>query len=338
PEWLRYYIAAKLNANVEDLDFNPDDFLARVNSDLIGKYVNIASRAASFITRHFNGELRYRGDTALLGREAHALAQTVGEHYEARELGRAMREIMGLADRINHDFDAHQPWILAKDPANREELQDVCSRALQGFRLLSVLLAPVLPALAARVARELFGLQRDFLWSDADTLPQSVSPYKHLMTRVEPKQLDALFDTGKENSVNTSDSAKAAGQTGSAARQTTAAAGTASPPATITIEDFQRLDLRIARIVTAEYVPGSDKLLKLTLDLGAETRTVFSGIKAAYDPATLQGRLTLMVANLAPRKMKFGLSEGMVLCAGDDGSGLYLLTPDQGAAPGMRVT
>ncbi len=346
PEWLRYYIAAKLNANVEDLDFNPDDFLARVNSDLIGKYVNIASRAASFITRHFNGQLRYRGETALLTREAHALAQTVGEHYEARELSRAMREIMGLADRINHDFDAHQPWILAKDPANHEELQDVCSRALQGFRLLSVLLAPVLPALAGRVARELFGLQRDFLWSDADTLPQSVNRYQHLMTRVDPRQLDALFDTAKENSVNTSDSAKAAGQTASSgagqtgssgAAHAASAAGSASRPATITIDDFQRLDLRIARIVTAEYVPGSDKLLKLTLDLGTETRTVFSGIKAAYDPATLQGRLTLMVANLAPRKMKFGLSEGMVLCAGD-GSGLYLLTPDQGAAPGMRVT
>src|SRR3984893_7367926 len=197
-EWLRYYIAAKLNSNVEDLDFNPDDFVARVNSDLIGKYVNIASRAASFITKHFGGELEYSGDVPLIARQAHGIALSVAEHYEARELGKAMREIMAHADRINHDFDAHQPWILAKDPAKRAELQDVCSRALQGFRLLSVLIAPVLPSLAERVARELFGLDRPFAWSDADLLPARINPYQHLMTRVDPKQLDALFETDKE--------------------------------------------------------------------------------------------------------------------------------------------
>src|ERR1700730_14068465 len=198
PEWLRYYIGAKLNSNVEDLDFNPDDFVARVNSDLIGKYVNIASRAASFITKHFGGELEYSGDVPLIARQAHGIALSVAEHYEARELGKAMREIMPHADRINHDFDARQPWVLAKDTAKRAQLQDVCSRALQGFRLLSILIAPVLPSLAERVARELFGLDRPFAWSDADLLPARINPYQHLMTRVDPKQLDALFETDNE--------------------------------------------------------------------------------------------------------------------------------------------
>src|SRR5579872_1181209 len=194
-EWLRYYIAAKLNANVEDLDFNPDDFVARVNSDLIGKYVNIASRAANFITKHFGGELRFGSAAQLLTREAGALARTVAEHYEARELSRVMREIMALADRINHDFDARQPWVLAKDPARRAELQDSCSRTLYGFKLLSVLLAPVLPEVATRVARELFGLDRSFRWSDALEPPRRIASYQHLMTRVDPKLLDALFES-----------------------------------------------------------------------------------------------------------------------------------------------
>jgi methionyl-tRNA synthetase len=359
PEWLRYYIAAKLNANVEDIDFNPDDFIARVNSDLVGKYVNIASRAASFITRYFDGELKYSGDTELLGREAGSIAAVVAEHYEARELGKAMREIMALADRINHDFDAHQPWVLAKDPvANRAELQDVCSRALQGFRLLTVLVAPVLPKVAGRVARDLFGMQRAFTWSDAGTLPERVNPYQHLMTRVDSKQLEALFDVVKDPAkavtyTNAASAAKsgaaaskaAAGGTppgaGSRANPSAAAAGTAkddgSAPATISIDEFKRVDLRVARIANAEHVEGADKLLKLTLDLGFETRTVFAGIKSAYDPATLVGRLTVVVANLAPRKMKFGLSQGMVLAASGDAPGLYLLSPDSGATPGMRI-
>src|ERR1700761_987014 len=197
-EWLRYYIAAKLNANVEDLDFNPDDFIARVNSDLIGKYVNIASRAANFITKHFGGELQYSGDTQLLVHEAHSQAVLARENYEARELGKAMRDVMAIADRINKDFDAHQPWILAKDPASFPELQDVCSRALQGFKFLTVLLAPVLPQVAERVARELFGLDRPFVWADAEVLPTRINPYHHLMTRVDPKQLDALFGIESE--------------------------------------------------------------------------------------------------------------------------------------------
>ena len=346
PEWLRYYIAAKLNANVEDLDFNPDDFVARVNSDLIGKYVNIASRAASFITKYFGGALRF-GGAELLAREAGALARTVAEHYEARELSRAMREVMALADRINHDFDAHQPWVLAKDPANRDELQEVCSRALQGFRLLSVLLAPVLPKLAERVARELFGMDRAFRWEDAAVLPTRVNTYQHLMTRVDPKQLDALFDIDKENAVSDTKSAPtgsgAATNSGATAPSGNVGAsgptGAAGPTAeTLSIDEFRRIDLRVAKIVNAEHVEGADKLLKLTLDLGSETRTVFAGIKSAYDPETLKGRLTVMVANLAARKMKFGLSQGMVLAASGDGPGLFILSPDSGAEPGMRVT
>jgi methionyl-tRNA synthetase len=342
PEWLRYYIAAKLNANVEDIDFNPDDFVARVNSDLVGKYVNIASRAANFITRHFGGTLEYTGGTEELRQQAAGIARQVCASLQAREFGRAMREIMAHADRINQDFDARQPWVLAKDPSRRSELQDICSRTLYGFKLLSVLLAPVLPEVGNRVARDLFGLERPFQWSDALEPPQRVAPYQHLMTRVDPKQLDALFDS------DTPAAAKAtAGPTPSGAGGTGAPGGGSAAPAageaagspvTISIDEFKRVDLRVARIVAAEHVTGADKLLKLTLDIGTETRTVFAGIKSAYDPATLAGRLTIMVANLAPRKMKFGVSEGMVLAASNDSGGPYLLSPDSGAAPGMRVT
>jgi methionyl-tRNA synthetase len=375
PEWLRYYIAAKLNSNVEDIDFNPDDFIARVNSDLVGKYVNIASRAASFITRYFDGALGYSGDKELLAREARGIALAIAEHYQAREFGKAMREIMALADRINHDFDAHQPWVLAKDAAaNKVELQDVCSRALQGFRLLSVLIAPVLPSVAERVARELFGLDRAFVWSDAEFLPERVNTYQHLMTRVEGKQLDALFDVvpaagnataGAANAAGASHApgagavkagagaaaaAKAASAAGASAAQAAGAragaANSAGAPggasaagdSPISIDEFKRVDLRVARIANAEHVEGADKLLRLTLDLGSETRTVFAGIKAAYDPSTLVGRLTVVVANLAPRKMKFGVSQGMVLAASGDEPGLYLLSPDSGAKPGMRIS
>jgi methionyl-tRNA synthetase len=335
PEWLRYYIAAKLNSNVEDLDFNPDDFIARVNSDLVGKYVNIASRAASFITRYFDGALAYNADVELLAREARGIAAAVAGHYEARELGKAMREIMALADRINHDFDAHQPWVLAKDAAaNKVELQDVCSRALQGFRLLTVLLAPVLPELAERVARQLFGMERGFVWADADVLPERVNAYQHLMTRVDPKQLDALFDVAPAAAP-----AKAAVTPTAEPKATSPKPDApATPDSTISIDEFKRVDLRVARIANAEHVDGADKLLKLTLDLGTETRTVFAGIKSAYDPSKLIGRLTVVVANLAPRKMKFGVSQGMVLAASGDEPGLYLLSADSGAQPGMRIS
>jgi methionyl-tRNA synthetase len=331
PEWLRYYIAAKLNANVEDLDFNPEDFLARVNSDLIGKYVNIASRAANFITRHFGGELRYCDDLTSLTASAADMARAVQRSYETREFGKAMRQCMEFADWINQYFDLHQPWMLAKaanDPAKASQLQDVCSRCLYGFKALTVLLAPVLPALSSRVARELFGLNRDFTWSDAAVLPERVNAYQHLMTRVEAKQLDALFDAA----------APAAGAAAAAPAPAGSAATPASGAVPISLDEFKRIDLRVARILRAETVPGADKLLKLTLDLGSEQRTVFAGIKSAYDPAALSGRLTVVVANLAARKMKFGVSEGMVLAASGESPGVFLLSPDDGATPGMRVS
>jgi len=337
PEWLRYYIAAKLNANVEDVDFNPDDFMARVNSDLIGKYVNIASRAANFITKYFDGRLHYQGDLKPLVQGATASALLAGEAYKAREFGKAVRDIMATADRINHEFDAMQPWTLAKDSSKRAELQHVCSRAIHGFKVLSVLLAPILPHSTRRIARDFFGQERDFVWADAQVLPVHIAPYRHLMTRVDAKQLDALFEI---------EPASAAPSTPRPSiPPATQDAGPAALP-TITIEDFSKIDLRVARIVKAEHVEGADKLLKLSLDVGTGTRTVFAGIKSAYDPATLEGRLTVVIANLAPRKMKFGLSQGMVLAASPDAAaqgaagaapGLYLLSPDSGAQPGMRI-
>ncbi len=332
PEWLRYYIAAKLNSHVEDIEFNPEDFVARINSDLVGKYVNIASRAANFIQKRFAGELRFQGDTAALLDAARATAFSVQESYDAREFGKALRDIMAAADRINAAFDTAQPWLLAKDELRLDELQDVCSRALQGFLLLSVLLAPVLPALARRVARELFVLGRDFAWSDALLLPTRITAYQHLMQRVDPKQLDALFDAP----ATATDVVAPAG-----AIVLPPPGGEAIAP-TITIDDFARLDLRIARIVACEKVEGSSKLLRLTLDIGeAATRTVFSGIQSAYSPEQLVGKLTVVVANLAPRKMKFGLSEGMVLAAShaDEKShpGLFVLEPHAGAVPGLRI-
>jgi methionyl-tRNA synthetase len=338
-EWLRYYIAAKLNANVEDLDFNPEDFIARVNSDLIGKYVNIASRAASFITRHFHGELRYTGDLAPLTAAARAAAAAAREGYETRELGRVMRECMGFADSINQYFDGERPWVLARDPSQAAHLQDVCSRALYGFKVLSVLLAPVLPHLAERVARELFGLERAFVWADSEVLPERINPYQHLMTRVEGRQLDALFndEPAGETSARTATATPTSGPARAAGGAPVSAPDPLAP-GTISIDEFRKIDLRVARILEAETVTGADKLLRLTLDLGTEQRTVFAGIKSAYDPATLKGRLTVMVANLAPRKMKFGVSEGMVLAASGEGPGVYLLAPDSGATPGMRIT
>jgi methionyl-tRNA synthetase len=246
-----------------------------------------------------------------------------------------MREAMALADGINQEFDARQPWVLAREPARAAELQQVCSRALHGFKLLSVLLAPVIPQLAERVAKELFGLERAFRWSDAQVLPERVNPFQHLMTRVDPKQLDALFESDAAPVAV----APAAGSAAAAAPGAAAVnAGHSTGAATLSLDEFKRVDLRVARIVNAEAVAGADKLLKLTLDLGSETRTVFAGIKSAYDPQTLKGRLTVMVANLAPRKMKFGVSEGMVLAASGEAPGLFLLSPDSGATPGMRIT
>ena len=336
PEWLRYYLAAKLSARVDDLDFGAEDFVARVNSDLIGKYVNIASRASRFITQYFDGRLDYAGATDAMRETASALAYDVRAALDAREYARALREIMAHADRINAAFDSAQPWVLAKDPTRRVELQDVCSRALAGFWTLSVLLAPVLPATASRVARELFGLERDFLWSDCAELPRRVAPYRHLMQRVDPATLQRLLEP------EAAPAPVAAAPAAAAPSARTEAAASAN----IGIDDFGRVDLRIARIHDAQAVEGSTKLLRLSLDLGERDdagqprlRNVFSGIASAYDPAALVGKLTVVVANLAPRKMKFGVSEGMVLAAsGDDAPGLFLLSPDTGARPGMRVS
>ena len=340
-EWLRYYIAAKLNAHVEDIEFNPDDFVARVNADLVGKYVNIASRAANFIDKRFAGALRLDGDaTADLVDQARRDAAAIGDAYEAREYGKALREIMAIADRINGEFDAAQPWLLAKDTAKSAELQAVCSRALHGFQVLTVLLAPVLPALAQRVARELFGLDRDFTWADLETVPTQIAPYRHLMQRVDPRQLDALFEAAAEPAAPAA-TAPAATIAGADPIALPLPGGQPFAP-TIGIDDFAKLDLRIARIVACERVEGSIKLLKLTLDVGEpRTRTVFSGIQSAYAPEQLVGKLTVLVANLAPRKMKFGVSEGMVLAAShaDEKAhpGLFILEPHAGALPGLRV-
>jgi methionyl-tRNA synthetase len=329
PEWLRYYLAAKLNANVEDLDFNAKDFLARINSDLVGKYVNIAARAASFISKYFDGELKYAGDTASLIQGARAQAHLASEAYEAREFGRAIRDAMATADRINEAFDAKQPWNLVKDASRKADLQDICSRALHGFKVLSVLLAPVLPNTASTVARQLFGLNRDFSWSDVETLPTRIAPFKHLITRVEEKQLDQLFDAASVPQ-------PAAPQRHAEKQQHAAQEHAVTNE--ITIDDFNKLDLRVARIARAEQVEGADKLVKLTLEVGESgTRTVFAGIKADYTPDKLEGRLAVLVANLAPRKMKFGVSEGMVLAASGEGPGIFLVSPDSGAKPGMRV-
>jgi len=324
PEWLRYYIAAKLNDKVEDIDFNPDDFVARINSDLVGKYVNIASRAAKFISEHFDGAVSIPpAELAELNAGLKAESEHAAERYAARQYSQVLRDAMAAADRINEAFDKAKPWALAKDPARRSELQATCSRALFGFKYLTVILAPVLPSLAARVARELFGLDRDFVWTDAVAPPERIAPFTHLMTRIDPRQIDALLE-------------------GPAAATPLPVADAVVPATAVTpsisIDEFTKVDLRIARIVHAEHVDGADKLLKLTLDVGeGRHRTVFAGIKSAYRPEDLVGRLTPMVANLAPRKMKFGRSEGMVLAASGDGPGIYLLAPDAGAAPGMRV-
>ena len=473
PEWLRYYYAAKLNSTMEDLDLNLDDFVARVNSDLVGKYVNIASRAAGFITKHFDGKL---SDSDLLHKEFSDLqngTRIVAEYYEQREYGKAVRDIMAVADRFNVWFDGLKPWELAKDPSKHELLHKTCSTALNIFRLLTIYLQPVLPRLAEEAGKFL-GITSELRWQDIKhPLPKghAINNYKHLMTRVDPKQVEALVSANRDTMKLPSPAGRGAGGEGKItkkppvpddlltfARQLrqeqtdaeqliwkllrnrrlahckfrrqhpisiggrnyildfycdelklaieldgsqhqeekvkddirTAALQTAgiltirfwnnevlqqteavleklwntimeksslqSPSsltpgpspvgrgetsgadALISIDDFTKIDLRIAKIANAEHVEGADKLLKLTLDVGSlGTKQVFAGIKAAYDPEALKGRLTVVVANLAPRKMKFGMSEGMVLAASGDTPGLWLLSPDSGAQPGMRI-
>jgi methionyl-tRNA synthetase len=332
PEWLRYYIAAKLNANVEDLDFNPDDFLARINSDLVGKYVNIASRAAGFVSKQFGGKLLpiNLDDTRTFAATAVAFGSEgqIIRDYESREFGKVVREVMRLADYVNQRWDKAKPWELAKKSSEAESLHAICSDCISAFRALTYYLAPILPKTAENAAAML-GIPSPFRWVDLSKSAGRIKPYEHLMTRVDEEQLDALFEPAGTTPATRSQ------QTHAEHQQHEAKEATVSD--TISIEDFNKLDLRIARIVKAEHVEGADKLLKLTLDAGNGTRTVFAGIKSAYDPAKLEGRLTVMVANLAPRKMKFGVSEGMVLAASGEGPGLYLLSPDAGAQPGMKV-
>ena len=344
PEWLRYYIAAKLNANVEDLDFNPDDFIARVNSDLVGKYINIASRCAGFLTKRFEGRLLESGTNPVIT-EIQQAAGTVSGLLSDREFGKALREVMLLADKANAFVDTNKPWEIAKS-GSPEDLHRTCTDALQIFRLLTLYLKPVMPRLAENV--EKFLNIAPLTWADAGSLLPGghvINEYKHLMTRVDPKQLDALFDLPvapalKEAKAVTTPAAPAAPTPSPAP----APAPASADAATISIDDFAKVDLRVALIANAEAVEGADKLVKLTLDLGTETRTVFAGIKSAYAPEQLKGRLTVMVANLAPRKMRFGLSQGMVLAAGNnspaapgEGPGIFLLSPDSGAQPGMKV-
>ena len=327
PEWLRYYIAAKLNARVEDVDFNPDDFIARVNSDLIGKYINIASRAAGFITKKFDGKLAMAWatqDDSFLS-ELRGAADELAALYEARDYGKALRLVMELADRVNAYVDANKPWELAKNPANNARTQEVCSRLLEAFRILTLYLKPVLPELAIQVEAllNIAPLQ----WSDVNhALPDQhvMQPYSHLMTRVDPKMLDQLFEPP------------------ATAAEEIPVSDIETIDAEIKIDDFLKIDLRVAQIVDCALVEGSDKLLRLTLDVGeGRLRNVFSGIKSAYQPEQLKGKLTVLVANLAPRKMKFGVSEGMVLAASakDESAdpGLYILEPWPGAKPGMRI-
>jgi len=327
PEWLRYYLGAKLNGSVEDLDFNPDDFIARVNSDLIGKYVNIASRCAGFVSKRFEGKLSVPHASALpLLEKLQSSALTwdpIAQLYEEREYGKAVREITRLLDEINQYVDEQKPWELAKKPDQAQRLHEVCSSALAMFWYGTVLLRPMLPDTARKVQSFLKLSDAQMSWGQHEFFApgHAIEPYTHLMTRVDPKQLDALFDNGE-------------GAPAPAKKDTTKSESVD----TISIDDFARIDLRIGRIVTADHIEGSDKLLKFSVDLGAlGTRQIFSGIKSAYDPATLVGKLTLVVVNLAPRKMKFGVSEGMILSAAGEGPGFYLLSPDSGAQPGMQV-
>lgn len=334
PEYLRYYYAAKLNGSMEDIDLNLEDFVARVNSDLVGKYINIASRTAGFIHKRFNGKLSDKTEEKIL--ESGGFNSVfVKDAYEARDFSRALREIMSFADAVNQYIAEKKPWDLAKDEANNKELHAVCSNAIRLFKDLTILLKPILPIIAIEVERFL-GVH-SLQWTDieSDILPvgHAINSYEHLITRLEADKVKSMTEANKENLQATPANPTPNTKATLAKIETPAEEG-----AYISIDDFTKVDLRIAKIVDAQHVEGAEKLLQLTLDIGEEkTRNVFAGIKSAYDPESLKGRLTVMVANLAPRKMKFGLSEGMVLAASDERGGPYILSPDSGAQAGMRV-
>ncbi|KTA86479.1 methionine--tRNA ligase [Aeromonas salmonicida] len=324
PECLRYYYAAKLNSRIDDLDLNLDDFVARVNADVVNKLVNLASRNAGFIAKRFDGKLAATCAEPELYAEFANASASISEAYEAREFSRAIREIMALADKANRYVDDKAPWVLAKQEGADAELQAVCSVGINLFRVLMAYLKPVMPLLAERA--EVF-LGETLTW-DGVALPltnHQLTPFKALFSRIEPAKIEAMIEASKE------DLAKE-----QAPKVTGPLADDPISP-TISYEDFAKLDLRVALIRKAEAVPEADKLLKLQLDLGGETRQVFAGIKSAYNPEDLEGKLTVMVANLAPRKMRFGMSEGMVLAAGPGGKDLWILEPQEGAQPGMRV-
>ena len=316
PEFLRYYYAAKLGPTIEDIDLNLEDFVARVNSDLVGKLVNIASRCAGFVSKRFDGKLSDTlPDKALFAEFADA-SEAIAAHYEKREFSKAMRLVMALADKANRYIDEHKPWVMAKDEDKLADVQLVCTQGLNLFRSLMIYLAPVLPSVA-QSAREFLG-EGEWHWPDASTplLGKSINKFKPLLTRVDPKQVERMIEQSKES---------------------TPVTAPAEEDDYISIDDFMKVDLRIAKIEKAEPVEGADKLLALTLDVGDSTRQVFAGIKAAYEPESLVGRHVVVVANLAPRKMRFGVSEGMVLASGPGGKDIFLLSPDEGATPGMRV-
>ncbi len=317
PNYLRYYYAAKLGPTIEDIDLNLDDFVARVNSDLVGKLVNIASRCAGFIGKRFDGRLAQELADPALFDEVGAASDAIAGHYERREYSKAMRLVMALADKANRYIDEHKPWVMIKDDARQAEVQSVCTQGLNLFRSLMIYLSPVLPELA-RKAQAFLG-ETHWHWNDAGTprLGVAINKFTPLLTRADADKVNAMVEQSKQ-SLESDDDAEA-------------------DEDTIGIDDFMKLDLRIARIAAAEPVEGADKLLRLTLDLGDGERQVFAGIKAAYDPATLVDRHVVAVANLAPRKMRFGVSEGMVLAAGPGGEEIFLLSPDAGAEAGMRV-
>ena len=324
PEYLRYYFAAKLSSGVDDIDLNLEDFQARVNSDLVGKVVNIASRCAGFLKKRFENKLSGTiHDQALLNQFI-SEAGKIATHYEHRDFSRAMREIMSLADNANQYIDEYKPWVIAKEDGRDEELHQICSMGIQLFRCLIIYLKPVLPLMSKKV--EQFLNTDELNWCDIETplLNHTINKFKPLMTRIEQEKINAMVEDSKEDlKSNNSQSENIHLQRDPIANE-------------ITIDDFMKIDLRVAKIIKAEHVEGADKLLQLTLDIG-EQRNVFAGIKSAYAPENLIGKLTVMVANLAPRKMRFGLSEGMVLAAGPGGKDIYILNPDTGAEPGMKI-
>lgn len=358
PEYLRYFFASRLGPGVDDLDLNLDEFVQKVNSDIVGKLVNIASRCAGFIARGSAGRLAAQLPEPALHDEFVAAGTRIAELYEGRDLAGAVREIMLLADRANLYIDQQKPWLMAKDPERAAQVQGVCTQGINLFRILVLYLKPILPRLAA-AAEHFLGIT-DQRWDDAGAvlLDRPINTYEALATRVDPAAIKALTAAAAGNLAAAMDTpaaapaataamasaeapAKSAGKKPAAQMATGAATkpvDTIAPPATISIDEFMRIDLRVAHVLAAEAVEGSDKLLKLTLDLGGEQRTVFSGIRSAYEAAQLVGRHVVVVANLAPRKMRFGTSEGMVLSAGPGGSDIFLLQPDSGAQAGMKVT